>query len=67
MTQQSNADALAENLRKNKFPAFVFQRGSDRFYRVAVGPFSNAKSPIKTKADLEKRGLKPFLRTWAPE
>lgn len=67
MTQQRNADALAEDLRKEKFPAFVFQRGPDRFYRVAVGPFSNEKSPVKTKADLEKRGLKPFLRTWAPE
>ena len=67
MTEQRNADALAENLQKNKFPAFVYQRGSDRFYRVAVGPFRDEKSPVKTKADLEKRGLKPFLRTWTPE
>lgn len=67
MTHQGNADALAENLQKNKFPAFVFHRGSDPFYRVAVGPFSDKQSPVKTKGELEKRGLKPFLRAWAPE
>lgn len=67
MSHQANADALAADLRKNNYPAFVYSRGSDGFYRVAVGPFRDEKSPVKTKAQLEKRGLKPFLRAWAPE
>jgi hypothetical protein len=69
MARESNADALAEALQKKSFPAFVFRRRNDRFYKVAVGPFSDAggDSSAKVKNDLEKQGFKPILKPWLPE
>jgi cell division septation protein DedD len=67
MRQEANADALAHDLQGKNFPAFVFRRGSDRFYRVAVGPYTDKDTPVKVKRDLEKRGLKAFLKRWVPE
>jgi hypothetical protein len=69
MKQENNADALAEALQKKNFPAFVYQRGPGRLYKVAVGPFSpaEANSTVKVRGDLEKQGFKPILRQWLPE
>jgi hypothetical protein len=67
MQQEANADALAHDLQEKNFPAFVFRRGSDRFYRVAVGPYTDKYSPVKVKKELEKQGLKAFLKRWVPE
>jgi hypothetical protein len=69
MKQENNADALAEALQKKNFPAFVFQRGPSRLYKVAVGPYSaaEANSTFRVKDDLEKQGFKPILRHWLPE
>ena len=66
MTHEAYADALAKNLKQKNLPAFVFRREGDSFYRVAVGPFTDGKSPAKMKGELEKQGYKPFLRPWAP-
>jgi hypothetical protein len=67
MTHEDNADALAQDLQQRNFPAFVFRRGADRFYKVAVGPYSDVDSSAKAKGELEKQGLKAFLRRWEPE
>jgi cell division septation protein DedD len=69
MTEENNADALAEILQKRNFPAFVFKRGGDRFYKVAVGPYNgaDADSTAKVKTDLEKLGFTPILKPWLPE
>ena len=67
MRHEANADALAQDLQRKNFPAFVFRRGTDRFYRVAVGPYSEVNSPGRVKDDLKKNGLKSFLRRWVPE
>jgi hypothetical protein len=67
MKLEDNADALAKVLQKKNFPAFVFRHGTDRLYRVAVGPYSDADSTIKPKGTLEKQGFKPILRRWLPE
>jgi hypothetical protein len=67
MRHEANADALAQDLQRKNFPAFVFRRGTDRFYRVAVGPYSEVDSPARVKDDLKKNGLKSFLRRWVPE
>ena len=67
MTHEDNADALAVDLQQRNFPAFVYRRGTDRFYRVAVGPYSDEDSPVRVKGELEKQGLKAFLRRWVPE
>jgi PilZ domain-containing protein/sporulation related protein len=69
MTEENNADALAEVLQKRNFPAFVFKRGGDRFYKVAIGPYNgaDADSTAKVKTDLEKLGFTPILKPWLPE
>ena len=67
MTHEDNADALAQDLQQRNFPAFVFRRGTDRFYRVAVGPYTNKESSVRIGKELEQRGTKTLLRRWAPE
>ena len=67
MTYESNANALSESLQRNNFPAFVFKRSSDRFYKVAVGAFTDANSAAVVKRELEKQGFKAILRQWSPD
>jgi hypothetical protein len=67
MKLEDNADTLARDLQKKNMPAFVFRHGSDRLYRVAVGPYSDEQATVKVKSSLEKQGLKPILRRWRPE
>ena len=67
MTLEGNADALAQDLQKKKFPAFVYRRGSDGLYRVVVGPFPDDKSSGKFKNELEKQGVKSFVKRWTPK
>jgi septal ring-binding cell division protein DamX len=69
MKEETNADTLAETLQRKNFPAFVFRRGGDRLYKVAVGPYSDAEADAaaKVKDDLEKQGLKPLSKRWLPE
>jgi hypothetical protein len=67
MIHEENADALAQALHRRNYPAFVFKGGIDRFYRVAVGPYSDEDSPARVKSELERLGLKAFRRRWRPE
>jgi cell division septation protein DedD len=67
MKLEDNAAAMAQELRKKKFPAMVFRHGSDRLYRVAVGPYSDSDSTARVKEQLEKEGFKPLLQRWAKE
>jgi hypothetical protein len=67
MKVEENADAMAQELQKRNFPAFVFRHGGDRLYKVAVGPYGDADSTVKVKDNLEKQGFKPILRRWLPE
>ncbi len=67
MDKETNADALSASLHQKNFSAFVFKRGSDRFYRVVVGPFPDRDSAAKVQGDLETQGFKPLLKPWAPE
>jgi cell division septation protein DedD len=67
MKLEDNAAAMAQELRKKKFPAVVFRHSGDRLYRVAVGPYSDVDSTAKAKGQLEKEGLKPLLLRWAKE
>jgi cell division septation protein DedD len=67
MKLEDNAAALAQELRKKKFPAVVFRHGSDTLYRVAVGPYSDVDSTAKVKGQLEKEGFQPLLERWAKD
>ena len=56
MSEQANADKLANTLKSEHFPAYVSKRDGDRFYRVLVGPFP-AEAPLREAADsLKKSG-----------
>jgi cell division septation protein DedD len=66
MTHKDNADALAESLRKRNFPAFVSHRGTDRFYRVVVGPYSDADSTFTVKEELRKQNFDAIRLSWNP-
>jgi hypothetical protein len=66
MTHEENADALAESLLKRNFPVIVSHRGTDRFYRVVVGPYSDINSTLRVKEQLEKEGLDAFRTPWNP-
>jgi len=66
VTHKGNADALAESLRKRNFPVFVSPPGTDRFYRVDVGPFHDTASTSKVNAELSKQGFDAFRVRWNP-
>lgn len=63
MEKERNADALCQVLRQEDFSAFVFRLATDRFYRVAIGPFSQ-EPPSEIRHQLEAKGFKPFVRSW---
>jgi len=67
MKLEDNAAAMAQELRKKKFPAVVLRHGNEKLYRVVVGPYGDADSTTKAKQQLEKEGFKPLLQRWAKE
>jgi hypothetical protein len=67
MAHENNADALRESLEQKNFPAFVFKRSTVRFFRVAVGPYSDADTAMRVKDELEKEGFEATIRRWSPE
>jgi septal ring-binding cell division protein DamX len=67
MGQEGNADVLSNELRKKNFSSFVFHRGTDPFYRVAVGPYKDQPTAIRIQKDLEQEGYKPILKPWSPQ
>src|SRR5713226_1357842 len=67
MTHEDNADILRESLEERDFPAFVFKRSIGRFYRVAVGPYSDADTAVRIKDQLEGEGFEAIIRRWSPE
>jgi hypothetical protein len=66
MKREDNADALAKALQKKNFPAFVFQRGTDPFYRVAVGVYGDPDSAARAKQELKSQGFQSILKHWSP-
>jgi cell division septation protein DedD len=64
MAHEENANALRESLRQKNFPAFVPKRGTNRFYLVLVGPYSDADSTMRVKNELENWGFKAIRTKW---
>jgi hypothetical protein len=62
LTTEVDALKMAQELQKKKFPAFVLAPGADHYYRVQVGPYTDAKSVDKARAALEKEGFKPIVK-----
>jgi cell division septation protein DedD len=62
MARQPDAVALAQALQQKKFPAFVLPPGADRYYRVQVGPYTDAQSADLARQKLESQGFKAITR-----
>jgi hypothetical protein len=62
LTNEVDALKVAQELQQKKFPAFVLAPGADHYYRVQVGPYTDAKSADKARAALEKEGFKPIVK-----
>jgi sporulation related protein/PilZ domain-containing protein len=66
MKHEDNADALAKTLQERNFPAFVFKRGDNPFYRVAVGAYSDPDSAVRVRDQLKAQGFRAILKHWSP-
>jgi DedD protein len=63
VTKQEDADALVDALKKKTYPAFVAANsGSDKLFRVQVGPFSDVKDAESMRARLISDGYNPILK-----
>jgi DedD protein len=62
MARRADAVALAQALQQKKFPAFVLPPGADRYYRVQVGPYTDAPSADLVRQKLESQGFKAITR-----
>src|ERR1700675_3663500 len=51
--REGDAMALAQALQQKKFPAFVITPGTDKYYRVQVGPYPDTQSATSARQDLE--------------
>jgi cell division septation protein DedD len=60
--KRPDAEMVADVLRKKGFPALVAPSPNAELFRVLVGPFPDASSMNRTKADLEAAGFKSIIR-----
>ncbi len=59
---ESDAIAIAKELQKRKFPAFVQTPQGDKYYRVQVGPYTDQKAMQTAKKGLETAGFKAIIK-----
>jgi DedD protein len=62
LTHQGDALAMADALQQKRFPAFVVAPTSDKFYRVQVGPYTDAKAGESAKSALDRAGFKAIIK-----
>jgi len=65
VTKSADAETLLSDLRARDFRGFILAPSageSNPFYRVQVGPFSNAVEAESAKKKLEQAGYKPILK-----
>jgi cell division septation protein DedD len=60
--REGDAMALAQALQQKKFPAFVITPGTDKYYRVQVGPYADTLSAANARHDLEANGFKSIVK-----
>jgi cell division protein FtsN len=59
---QPQAGVVVDTLKQKGFPALLAQGPNATLFRVMVGPFADASTLGKAKADLENAGFKPLVR-----
>ena len=65
MTDEQNAKEMAQSLQQKHFPAFVYKKEGDRFYRVFVGPYANDQSLRQAQAALRSMNI-PTIKKNGP-
>ena len=65
LSEQENANTLAESLRLKNFPVFVSKLSADRFYRVLVGPYDE-RSLRQAKSTLKNEKIEAIIKHWSP-
>jgi len=60
LLKQDDALAIASNLQKKHYAAFVQAPQKDKYFRVQVGPFKDKKTADAVKKGLEGEGFKAF-------
>jgi cell division protein FtsN len=59
---QPQAGVVVDTLKQKGFPALLAQGPNATLFRVMVGPFADAATLGKAKADLENAGFRPLVR-----
>jgi cell division septation protein DedD len=62
MRQNVDAISVVNSLRTKKFPAFVVNPTTDKYYHVQVGPYHDMKSAEAAKKGLESAGFKAIVK-----
>ena len=62
LRNEADARAIASDLHKKKFPAFVATPQGDKYFRVQVGPYSDQKALAAAKKGLEGAGFKAIVK-----
>ena len=55
--REGDTMALAQALQQKKFPAFVITPGTDKYYRVQVGPYADTQSATSARQDPRSQRL----------
>jgi cell division septation protein DedD len=63
VSKQDDADALVDALKKKQYPAFVASgSGTDKLFRVQLGPFNDVKDAEAQRTRLISDGYNPILK-----
>jgi DedD protein len=62
VSKQEDAEFLVAALRKKQYPVFLAAGGGDAYFRVQVGPFTDAKEAEATRARLAGEGYNPIIK-----
>jgi cell division septation protein DedD len=63
VSQQDDADALVEALKKKQYPALVAANAAtDKLFRVQIGPFADIKDAEAMRSRLINDGYNPILK-----
>ena len=62
VSKQEDAEFLVAALRKKQYPVFLSAGGSDAYFRVQVGPFTDAKEAETMRARLAGEGYNPIVK-----
>ena len=63
VSKQDDADALVDALKKKQYPAFVaIGSGTDKLFRVQLGPFVDVKDAETQRTRLISDGYNPILK-----